>query len=142
MHMGDIVESRLGQSLTAFMTDDRRLVSEIERMDNAVDRLHEAIKLYVTEITRESLDGQNGQRAMEIIAFSINLEHIGDIIDKNLMELASKNFRWFLIFLLASSIRFLAMISPICSRLIEKAMISMARWPFWPSRLSRVISVT
>jgi len=25
---------------------------------------------------------------MEIIAFSINLEHIGDIIDKNLMELA------------------------------------------------------
>jgi phosphate:Na+ symporter len=25
---------------------------------------------------------------MEIISFSINLEHIGDIIDKNLMELA------------------------------------------------------
>jgi len=93
MHMGDIVESMLRQTMTAFMTDDRRLVSEIERMDNAVDRLHEAIKLYVTEITRESLDGQNGQRAMEIIAFSINLEHIGDIIDKNLMELASKKIK-------------------------------------------------
>jgi phosphate:Na+ symporter len=93
MHMGDIVESMLRQTMTAFMTDDRRLVSEIERMDNAVDRLHEVIKLYVTEITRESLDGQNGQRAMEIIAFSINLEHIGDIIDKNLMELASKKIK-------------------------------------------------
>jgi phosphate:Na+ symporter len=93
MHMGDIVESMLRQTMTAFMTDDRRLVSEIERMDNSVDRLHEAIKLYVTEITRESLDGQNGQRAMEIIAFSINLEHIGDIIDKNLMELASKKIK-------------------------------------------------
>jgi phosphate:Na+ symporter len=93
MHMGDIVESMLRQTVTAFMTDDRRLVSEIERMDNSVDRLHEAVKLYVTEITRESLDGQNGQRAMEIIAFSINLEHIGDIIDKNLMELASKKIK-------------------------------------------------
>ena len=93
MHMGDIVESMMRQTMTAFMTDDRRLVSEIEHMDNWVDRLHEAIKLYVTEITRESLDGQNGQRAMEIIAFSINLEHIGDIIDKNLMELASKKIK-------------------------------------------------
>jgi phosphate:Na+ symporter len=30
---------------------------------------------------------------MEIISFSINLEHIGDIIDKNLMELAQKKIR-------------------------------------------------
>jgi phosphate:Na+ symporter len=93
MHMGDIVEAMLRQTVTAFMTDDRKLVSEIERMDNSVDRLHEAIKLYVTDVTRESLDGQNGQRAMEVIAFSINLEHIGDIIDKNLMELASKKIK-------------------------------------------------
>src|SRR6202044_4123723 len=72
------------------MTDDRKLVSSIERMDNAVDKLHEAIKLYVTRITRESLDDREGSRAMEVIAFAINLEHIGDIIDKNLMELAAK----------------------------------------------------
>jgi phosphate:Na+ symporter len=30
---------------------------------------------------------------MEIISFSINLEHIGDIIDKNLMELAIKKIK-------------------------------------------------
>jgi len=62
-------------------------------MDNAVDKLHEAIKLYVTQITRESLDESDGRRAMEIIAFDINLEHIGDIIDKNLMELAAKKIK-------------------------------------------------
>jgi phosphate:Na+ symporter len=55
--------------------------------------LHEAIKLYVTQITRESLDESDGRRAMEIIAFDINLEHIGDIIDKNLMELAAKKIK-------------------------------------------------
>jgi hypothetical protein len=47
-------------------------------MDNAVDRLDEAIKLYVTKTTRESLDEGDGRRAMEIISFTINLEHIGD----------------------------------------------------------------
>jgi phosphate:Na+ symporter len=93
LHMGDIVESMLRQSMTALLTDDRKLVAQVERMDNAVDKLHEAIKLYVTQITRESLDDVAGRRAMEIIAFDINLEHIGDIVDKNLMELAAKKIR-------------------------------------------------
>ncbi len=93
LHMGDIVETMLRQTMTALMTDDRKLVSEIERMDNVVDKLHEAIKLYVTKITRESLDDREGRRAMEIIAFAINLEHVGDIIDKNLMELATKKIK-------------------------------------------------
>jgi phosphate:Na+ symporter len=93
LHMGDIVETMLRQAMTALMTDDRKLVADICRMDNAVDRLDEAIKLYVTKITRESLDESDGRRAMEIIAFTINLEHIGDIIDKNLMELATKKIK-------------------------------------------------
>ncbi len=93
LHMGDIIESMLRQSMTALMSDDRKLVTQIERADNAVDKLYEAIKLYVTEVTRESLDEQDGRRAMDIISFAINLEHIGDIIDKNLMELASKKIK-------------------------------------------------
>jgi phosphate:Na+ symporter len=93
LHMGDVADTMLQRTIAAFLTDDRKLVTEIERMDDIVDRLHEAIKLYVTQITRESLDDQNGRRAMEIIAFSINLEHIGDIIDKNLMELAAKKIK-------------------------------------------------
>jgi phosphate:Na+ symporter len=93
LHMGDLVETMLRQTIVALMNDDRKLVSEIERADNTVDKLHEAIKLYVTKITRESLDDREGRRAMEIIAFTINLEHIGDIIDKNLMELAAKKIK-------------------------------------------------
>ena len=76
--------------MTALSNNDRKLVVEVSRMDNIVDRLDEAIKLYVTKLTRESLDDREGARAMEIIAFAINLEHIGDIIDKNLMELSGQ----------------------------------------------------
>jgi phosphate:Na+ symporter len=93
LHMGDIIESMLRKAMTALMTNDRKLAAEVSRMDNIVDRLDEAIKLYVTKVTRESLDDRDGRRAMEIISFSINLEHIGDIIDKNLMELAVKKIK-------------------------------------------------
>jgi phosphate:Na+ symporter len=93
LHLGDLVETMLRQAMTALMTNDRKLVAQISRMDNAVDRLHELIKLYVTKVTRESLDDTDSHRAMEIIAFAINLEHIGDIIDKNLMELATKKIK-------------------------------------------------
>jgi phosphate:Na+ symporter len=93
LRMGDLIETMLRQAMTAMLTNDRKLVAEISKMDDAVDSLNEAVKLYVTRMTRDSLDDRDGYRAMEIISFSINLEHVGDIIDKNLMDLASKKIR-------------------------------------------------
>ena len=93
LHMGDHVEVMLRKVMAAMMTNDRALVDEVSRMDNSVDALDEAIKLYVTKLTRGSLDEREGQRAMEIISFAINLEHMGDIIDKNLSELATKKIK-------------------------------------------------
>jgi phosphate:Na+ symporter len=93
LHMGDLVEVMLRKVMTAIMTNDRTLVDQVSRMDNSVDSLDEAIKLYVTRLTRGSLDEREGHRAMEIISFTINLEHIGDIIDKNLSELATKKIK-------------------------------------------------
>jgi phosphate:Na+ symporter len=93
LRMGDLVETMLRNVMTALMTNDRDLVAQVSRTDNAVDRLDEAIKLYVTKLTRGSLDEREGRRAMEIISFAINLEHMGDIIDKNLSELAAKKIK-------------------------------------------------
>jgi phosphate:Na+ symporter len=93
LRMGDHVEVMLRKVMAAIMTNDRALVDQVSRMDNTVDSLDEAIKLYVTKLTRGSLDEREGQRAMEIISFAINLEHMGDIIDKNLNELAMKKIR-------------------------------------------------
>jgi phosphate:Na+ symporter len=93
LRMGDAVETMLRDVMTALMTNDRRLTGQVSAMDNVVDRLNEAIKLYVTKLTRDSLDDREGRRAMEIVSFTINLEHIGDIIDKNLCELAVKKIK-------------------------------------------------
>jgi phosphate:Na+ symporter len=93
LHMGDLVEVMLRKVMAAMMNNDRALVDQVSRMDNSVDALDEAIKLYLTKLTRGSLDEREGRRAMEIISFTINLEHIGDIIDKNLSELATKKIK-------------------------------------------------
>jgi phosphate:Na+ symporter len=93
LRMGDTVEQMLRNVMTAMMTNDRALVDQVSRMDNVVDKLDEAVKLYITKLTRGSLDEREGHRAMEIISFAINLEHIGDIIDKNLSELATKKIK-------------------------------------------------
>ena len=55
LRMGDTVERMLTDSLEVFRTDDRRLAAEISQRDDVVDRLHEAIKLYLTQVTREPL---------------------------------------------------------------------------------------
>jgi phosphate:Na+ symporter len=93
LRMGDIVETMLKKSMMAIFTNDRKIIPEISRLDDAVDNLYKAIKLYVIRLTRDSLDEGEGSRAAEILAFVINLEHIGDIIDKNMMEIANKKIK-------------------------------------------------
>ena len=92
-HMGDTIEDMLRGVMSALMNNDRALAGNVSKMDNVVDRLNEAIKLYITKLTRDSLDEREGRRAMEIVSFTINLEHMGDIIDKNLCELAMKKIK-------------------------------------------------
>jgi phosphate:Na+ symporter len=98
LRMGDIVTKMLGRTLDVFRHDDRKLLREIEQRDDGVDGLHEAIKLYLTEVSRESMDARDQKRSIDVITFTTNLEHICDIIDKNLMELAAKKIKRRLVF--------------------------------------------
>ena len=93
LRMGDALETMLRDVLTVLRTDDRKLADDICRRDNVVDRLHEAIKLYLTQVSREALGESDSKRCMEIIAYTTNLEHVGDIIDKNLIEIAVKKIK-------------------------------------------------
>jgi phosphate:Na+ symporter len=93
LRMGDVVARMLRDTVDVFRNDDRRLQREVEQLDDQVDALHEAIKLYLTDVSREALDKEDHKRAIDVITFTTNLEHVGDIVDKNLMELAQKKIR-------------------------------------------------
>ena len=96
--VGDLVAHMLDQSLAVFERDDGRLMKQIEKADDAVDRRHEAIKLYLMKVSSTGMSGDDSARFVEILTFITNLEHIGDIIDNNLMELAAKKIRHKLVF--------------------------------------------
>lgn len=93
LRLGDLVEDMLCRSLVALRQNDERPIAEVSRADDRVDRLHTAIKLYLAKLGRGNLDEPEARRVNDIMAFAINLEHIGDIIDKSLMELAAKRLR-------------------------------------------------
>ena len=93
LHMGDRVADMLRQALVVFENSDAKLVRDVEKQDDAVDRLHEAIKLYLVKMSKEEMTDEESRRYLEILTFTTNLEHIGDIIDKNLMELAAKKIK-------------------------------------------------
>jgi phosphate:Na+ symporter len=93
LRMGDVVQSMVARTLDVLRFDDERLLQEVVKLDDTVDALHQAIKFYLTDISREPMNEKDSSRAQEIISFTINLEHIGDIVDKNLMELAAKKIR-------------------------------------------------
>jgi len=93
LRIGDIIEDMLSKTMSVFENDDPILREAVEAADDEVDELHEAIKLYLTRLMHSELTDEDSERAVAIITYTINLEHVGDIIDKNLMELASKKRR-------------------------------------------------
>jgi len=93
MRLADVTETMLRQAIDTFEAKDSREIEALSRLDDDIDALHEAIKLYLTRLSRQELTAEESRRCIDIIQFTTNLEHIGDIIDKNLLELAQKKLK-------------------------------------------------
>src|SRR5262249_44201535 len=98
LRMGDLLGEMLRASLAAFRNGDSKLVKTVTDLDNQIDRLNEVIKLYLTRISRDTMNEYDHQRVIDLISFITNLEHIGDILDKSLMDLAAKKVKYGLTF--------------------------------------------
>lgn len=93
LRIGDLVETMLRKSLEALKEGDAKAALEVAKLDNLVDALHQAVKLYLAKLGNEDMTEEEGRRTSEIMTFVINLEHIGDIVDRNLRELAEKKIK-------------------------------------------------
>lgn len=90
LRIGDRVEQMLDNLLRVLRTNDLKLANATCRIDNEVDDLYTAIKLYLTQISTEALDEHDGQRWTEIISLTINLEHAGDLIERVIVDAREK----------------------------------------------------
>ena len=90
IRIGDIVEQMLTGMLTVLKTNDRVLSRRLRAMDDHVDSLYTAVKLYLTQISREALEEREGRRWTDIVSFTINLEQVGDIVERILSDIEDK----------------------------------------------------
>ena len=93
LRMVDVFETMLRGTLDSLNRGDRKRVTETARMDSVLDRLDTAIKEYLTSLDTDALDDTDHRRLSEILAFTTNLEHAGDIVEKSLMPLAAKRIK-------------------------------------------------
>jgi phosphate:Na+ symporter len=93
LRMAEMVQRMLAQVIVVFETNDRDLVNDISEADDYVDYLEHHIKLYLTKLSRSALTDEQAARELEVIAFTSDLETIGDIVDIDLMHLAKKKIR-------------------------------------------------
>src|SRR5438477_11348588 len=91
--MGGVVVQSLRDTLVVFERNDEALMREIVARDDVIDRLEEDIKQYLVKLRENSLTEEQAERETALIFVIVNLEEIGDVIDKNLMELAEEKSR-------------------------------------------------
>jgi phosphate:Na+ symporter len=90
LRMADVVQGMHRDVVEVFRSDDQELLEDVERRDDQADFLEREIKLFLARLDRSAMGGDLARREIGLISIIGNLENIGDIIDKNLMELARK----------------------------------------------------
>ncbi|MBI2773426.1 MAG: Na/Pi cotransporter family protein [Chloroflexi bacterium] len=91
--MGDLVMRSLRDSLRVLERNDEQLMKQIVKRDDEIDRLEEDIKNYLTRLREQSLTEEQAERETALLFVVVDLEATGDVIDKQLMELAEKKIR-------------------------------------------------
>src|SRR5438552_10697388 len=93
LRMGDAVLQSLREPIAVLDRDDEALLREVIRRDDLIDRLEEDIKQYVVKLGEQALTEEQSGRESALLFTVVNLEEIGDVIEKELMELADKKMR-------------------------------------------------
>ncbi|MCF3638643.1 Na/Pi cotransporter family protein [Rhizobium sp. TRM95111] len=90
LRVGDVIEDMLVRTMRAFNDDNLAELRGISALEAQVDLLQQEVKVYLSRLGRNGLDGDSAGRSIVIIDYAINLEHVGDIIEKGLVEQVRK----------------------------------------------------
>ena len=93
LRMVDVLNSMIEGAADAFRRPDRQGIARSRRLDDVLDALNGEIKHYVMQLDPEGLSDEEHRRLEGILAFSLNLESGGDVIERNILPFAAKQMK-------------------------------------------------
>lgn len=90
--ISDIITEMVAKCDKLFKDYDTEMSEKLLQMEDYVDGLSESTNQYLTKIMRQPLTKDDFNRCMGLVHITKDYEHIGDVIEKNIVYLAeSKN---------------------------------------------------
>ncbi len=93
LRLSDTVEQMVEKCVVLFHKGNDREIEALKGMDAIVDFLNKGIKLYLTKLSQKEMAPEQVQKEFELLLRTNDLESIGDIVDKNIVDLVRKNIR-------------------------------------------------
>ena len=90
LHMGDKTGAMIREALPTILQGDREDLVALATMDDAVDDLHGKVITYLGRISQQTLNEDQTEELMRLMAVANDLENIGDLIETNLVTLGSR----------------------------------------------------
>ena len=87
--IGDMAERMLRQTRSAFGTNDTSHLAAVGELEERIDRRQQEVKNYLSRLGNTATETDR-RRAINILDYVINLEHVGDIIEKGLAPAVRK----------------------------------------------------
>jgi phosphate:Na+ symporter len=93
LRMGETVAAMYQPVMELMDGGNLEKIARVRALDVQVNRKHAEIKLFIAQMNRGKLTEREARLGIDLTDFSINLEHIGDIIAKGLLTLAETRAR-------------------------------------------------
>jgi len=93
LRMADLVEQMLDDTIHVLKDNNTLLLEKIRKEDDTIDHLYAQIKIYMAKLSQEFMSPDEAERYVQVLTFATNLEHAGDVIDKNIVPLAQKKMK-------------------------------------------------
>jgi phosphate:Na+ symporter len=90
LRIGDLIDKMLLNLLPVIRNNDQLRAQQIRKLDDDVDKLYTAVKMYLARVSREELNEKEVRRWTDIVTLTINLEQAGDIIERIVKGIESK----------------------------------------------------
>jgi phosphate:Na+ symporter len=93
LRMVDVLDSMIEGVADALRLGDREAVARARRQDDVLDALNREIKRYLIRLDPEGLTDDEHRRVEAVLAFSLNLEGAGDVVERNLASFVAKRLK-------------------------------------------------